>query len=470
MDSSKTSVNAATSPKQKGAFAKRVQRQFSRTQEKVLQRFGKSEVTKDEQFEYYVQDLNEQQSDGSRIYKDLKAYHNAVKVMREASKRLSHSLYDTYESDWNGLEDLGAIVEGQDLLWNDYETKILDQAARTMESYMTQFPDVKERVAKRNRKLVDYDSSRHHLEALESAKKRDDVKIAKAKEELQTAKSVYEDINNELKEELPVLFGSRIGCYVSVFQAISNLSEVLYKELNTINRDFQDVLTDLKDQHPDKVFVINNLQRSASMKRRSLISPRAWRASFSEFQSTISPRGSLRRKNPTSPLRSVARPSLEGYSPEPELRPTPAESIAEVRDDEVSSTHSEQPLAEALNGASGARWSEKVEEEEKGEEEDEEEEEEEKPQEDDKQGKQELTAESAAAGAGPKAANSNYPEAKAAEDPQVNKPDSSEAPVSNVVLENGEASDRQNAGADVSSTHSKGAAAKDSGLHRETVM
>lgn len=36
-----------------------------------------------------------------------------------------------------------------------------------------------ERVAKRGRKLVDYDSARHHLEALQSAKKKDEAKIAK---------------------------------------------------------------------------------------------------------------------------------------------------------------------------------------------------------------------------------------------------------------------------------------------------
>lgn len=38
-----------------------------------------------------------------------------------------------------------------------------------------------ERVAKRSRKLVDYDSSRHHLEAVKNAKKKDEAKIAKVK-------------------------------------------------------------------------------------------------------------------------------------------------------------------------------------------------------------------------------------------------------------------------------------------------
>ena len=45
-------------------------------------------------------------------------------------------------------------------------------------SWLT-LPPAQERIAKRGRKLVDYDSARHHLEALQSAKKKDEAKIAK---------------------------------------------------------------------------------------------------------------------------------------------------------------------------------------------------------------------------------------------------------------------------------------------------
>ena len=37
-------------------------------------------------------------------------------------------------------------------------------------------------MGKRGRKLVDYDSARHHLEALQGAKKKDDGKMAKVLE------------------------------------------------------------------------------------------------------------------------------------------------------------------------------------------------------------------------------------------------------------------------------------------------
>ncbi|XP_035799219.1 bridging integrator 2b isoform X1 [Amphiprion ocellaris] len=257
-----------------GFFAKRVQKSLNRAQEKVLQKLGKTMETKDEQFELCFQNLNKQQTDGSRLFKDVKAYYAAVKAMHETSKRLSQTLREVYESDWNGVEDLALITDSEDLLWNDYEEKLNDQIVRTMENYTSQFPEVKERVAKRGRKLVDYDSARHHLEALQSAKKKDEAKITKAEEEFNKAQNVFEEINNELREELPVLYQSRIGCYVTVFQNISNLRDVFYKEMSVLNHDLYNVMKKLETQHSGKAFIIKGLNSNASSKskkRKSLV-------------------------------------------------------------------------------------------------------------------------------------------------------------------------------------------------------
>uniref|UniRef100_A0AAR2L8Z1 BAR domain-containing protein n=1 Tax=Pygocentrus nattereri TaxID=42514 RepID=A0AAR2L8Z1_PYGNA len=244
-----------------GILAKRFQKSMNRAQEKVLQKLGKTMETRDEQFEQCSANLNKQQMDGTRLFKDVKSYYNAVKVMHETSKRLSQTLKEIYESDWQGLEDLSVIMESEDLLWNDYEEKLSDQVIRTMENYTSQFPDVKERVSKRGRKLVDYDSARHHLEALQNAKKKDEAKIAKAEEEFNKAQSVFEDINKELREELPVLYQSRIGCYVTMFQNISNLRDVFYKEMSVLNHDIYNVMKKLETQHSTKTFIIKGLNR-----------------------------------------------------------------------------------------------------------------------------------------------------------------------------------------------------------------
>uniref|UniRef100_A0A8C9BMA0 Bridging integrator 2 n=1 Tax=Phocoena sinus TaxID=42100 RepID=A0A8C9BMA0_PHOSS len=217
-----------------GLFAKQVQKKFSRAQEKVLQKLGKTVETKDERFEQNANNFYQQQAEGHKLYKDLKNFLSAVKVMHESSKRVSETLQEIYSSKWDGHEELKAIVANNDLLWEDYEEKLADQALRTMENYVAQFSEIKERIAKRGRKLVDYDSARHHLEAVQNAKKKDEAKTAKAEEEFNKAQVVFEDLNQELLEELPVLYNSRIGCYVTIFQNISNLRDVFYREMSKV--------------------------------------------------------------------------------------------------------------------------------------------------------------------------------------------------------------------------------------------
>lgn len=342
-----------TSPKSSsGAFTKKVQRQLSRGREKVLQKLGRTVETRDEQFEQSLHNFLDQQTDGNRIHKDLRHYINAVRDMREASRRLSQSLFDSYEHDWAAGEDLGAIVEGEDLLWNDYEVKLIDQAVRTMESYVSQFPDAKEKVAKRGRKLVDYDSSLRHLEALQTAKKRDDVKINKAEEEMNAAKRVYESINSELKEELPQLYDSRIGCYVSVFSALSNLRDIFYREMSTLNQDLQSVIKELQAQHPDKAFAVRGVQRYGSLKRRTLMSPKAWKASFSEFHRNYSPKPGQRFsfKSPDKPRHSTLtrESSTSSVSPPSSILESPP---SESRDPDAESNNSETPGSPAQEEA-----------------------------------------------------------------------------------------------------------------------
>ncbi|XP_041097607.1 bridging integrator 2a isoform X2 [Polyodon spathula] len=248
-----------------GLFAKRVQKQLSRGREKVLQKLGKTVETKDEQFEQCSQHFIKQQNEGSKLLKDLKSYYSAVKGMHDASKRLSETLQEVYETDWEGKTEHRTIMESDDLLWNDFEEKLADQAVRTVETYVSQFPEVKERVAKRGRKLVDYDSARHHLEALQNSKKKDEAKLSKAEEEFNKAQSVFEEINTELREELPALYHSRIGCYVTVFQNISNLRDIFYKEMSKLNHDLYEVMTKLETQHSDKVFIIKGVSRGSLM-------------------------------------------------------------------------------------------------------------------------------------------------------------------------------------------------------------
>ncbi|XP_061226140.1 myc box-dependent-interacting protein 1 isoform X1 [Neopsephotus bourkii] len=270
-----------------GKIAINVQKKLTRAQEKVLQKLGKADETKDEQFEQCVQNFNKQLSEGTRLQKDLRTYLASVKAMHEASKKLTECLQEVYEPDWPGRDDTNKIAENNDLLWTDFHQKLVDQALLTMDTYLGQFPDIKSRIAKRGRKLVDYDSARHHFEALQTAKKKDETKIAKpvsllekaapqwcqgklqahlvaqtnllrnqAEEELVKAQKVFEEMNVDLQEELPSLWNSRVGFYVNTFQSIAGLEENFHKEMSKLNQNLHDVLLGLDKQYAGNAFPV----------------------------------------------------------------------------------------------------------------------------------------------------------------------------------------------------------------------
>ncbi|XP_031999717.1 bridging integrator 2 isoform X1 [Hylobates moloch] len=336
-----------------GLFAKQVQKKFSRAQEKVLQKLGKAVETKDERFEQSANNFYQQQAEGHKLYKDLKNFLSAVKVMHESSKRVSETLQEIYSSEWDGHEELKAIVGNNDLLWEDYEEKLADQAVRTMENYVAQFSEIKERIAKRGRKLVDYDSARHHLEAVQNARKKDEAKTAKAEEEFNKAQTVFEDLNQELLEELPILYNSRIGCYVTIFQNISNLRDVFYREMSKLNHNLYEVMSKLEKQHSNKVFVVKGLSSS----RRSLvISPPVRTATVSSpLTSPTSPSTlSLKSESESVSTTEDLAPDVAQGEDNSEIKELLEEEEIEKEGSEASSSEEDEPLP-ACNGPAQAQ-------------------------------------------------------------------------------------------------------------------
>ncbi|TRY55681.1 hypothetical protein DNTS_016525 [Danionella cerebrum] len=274
-----------------GKLASNVQKRLTRAQEKVMQKLGKADETKDTAFEEQVANFNKQLAEGTKLQKDLKAYLLAVNTMHECSKRLHDCLAEMYDPEWFGKEEVDSIaeemiekemdnnLEDTDLLWQDFHEKLTDNALLSMDTYLGQFPDIKGRIAKRERKLVDFDSARHHFASVQKGKKKDEAKIAKpmalvekaapgwaqgiltahqiaqtnltrnqAEEDLGRAQKVFEEINYDLQEELPTLWNSRVGFYVNTFRSVAGLEEKFHRDMGKINQNLSDIMTKLEEQ------------------------------------------------------------------------------------------------------------------------------------------------------------------------------------------------------------------------------
>ncbi|XP_076871370.1 myc box-dependent-interacting protein 1b isoform X2 [Brachyhypopomus gauderio] len=289
-----------------GKLASNVQKRITRAQEKMMQKLGKADETKDTVFEEGVANFNKQMAEGTKLQRDLRAYLAAIKTMHECSKHLQECLAEMYEPDWFGKEEVDSIAEDTDLLWGDLHEKLVDTALISMDTYMAQFPEIKARIAKRDRKLVDFDSARHHFASIQKSKKKDEVKTAKpltlmekaapswaqgiisahqiaqtnltrcqAEEELARAQKVFEEINSDLQDELPSLWDSRVGFYVTTFQSIAGLEEKFHREIGKLNQNLCNTLTKMEEQQEINGAAANHnaTVESDSTKSASKLSP-----------------------------------------------------------------------------------------------------------------------------------------------------------------------------------------------------
>lgn len=298
----------------KGALiAKTVQKHAGRAKEKFLQNLGKVDRTLDDIFEEHLQNFNRQHQQATRLQKEFNNYIRCIRAVQTASKTLMEAITEVYESSWSGHDLLYVQAQNLEMLWQDFSHKLGDQVLIPLNTYTNQFPEFRKKIEKRGRKLVDYDGQRHSFQNLQAnaAKRRDDVKVTKGREQLEEAKRTYEVLNSELHDELPALYDSRVLFYVNNLQTLFSAEQLFHSESHKVFGELEAITDKLA----------TDCQRGSYTKKiGNNVSPAA------------SPVATLNVHNgkpasPTDTLQTPPSPALNGDSPTPKesTPPTPRE-------------------------------------------------------------------------------------------------------------------------------------------------
>ncbi|GLH02994.1 Uncharacterized protein GBIM_08930 [Gryllus bimaculatus] len=231
----------------KGALlAKSVQKHAGRAKEKILQNLGKVDRTADDIFDEHLQNFTRQQNAANRLQKDFNNYIRCIRAVQTASKTLMDTLNEVYESNWVGHDLLYVQAQNVEMLWQDFSHKLGDQVLIPLNTYQSQFPEMRKKIDKRGRKLVDYDSQRHNFQSLQNnPKKRDEVKVTRAREQLEEAKRTYEVLNSELHDELPALNDSRVLFLVTNLQTLFSAEQVFHAETAKVYSELEAIVDKL---------------------------------------------------------------------------------------------------------------------------------------------------------------------------------------------------------------------------------
>ncbi|XP_040150844.1 myc box-dependent-interacting protein 1 isoform X2 [Anopheles arabiensis] len=228
-------------------LAKSVQKHAGRAKEKLLQNLGKVDRTADEIFDEHLTNFNRQHTCATRLQKEFSNYIRCVRAVQNASKSLMEAITEVYESQWTGSEVLYGQAKTIDTQYQQFSYKLADQVLKQLDTYALQFPEMKKKIDKRGRKLVDYDSQRHSFQSLQAnaAKRKDDLKVTRGREQLEEAKSTYEVLNSELHDELPALYDSRILFLVTNLQTLFACEQQFHSETSKVYAELEAIVDKL---------------------------------------------------------------------------------------------------------------------------------------------------------------------------------------------------------------------------------
>ncbi|BFG04171.1 bridging integrator 2 [Drosophila madeirensis] len=340
-------------------LAKSVQKHAGRAKEKILQNLGKVDRTADEIFDDHLNNFNRQQTSANRLQKEFNNYIRCVRAAQTASKSLMDAVCEVYEPQWSGYDALQAQTGASESLWADFAHKLGDQVLIPLNTYTGQFPEMKKKVEKRNRKLIDYDGQRHSFQNLQANanKRKDDVKLTKGREQLEEARRTYEILNTELHDELPALYDSRILFLVTNLQTLFATEQVFHNETSKIYSELEAIVDKLATESQRGSNTLRK-QTSNAIKTSSPVQSPVNKLNNASINSTnyqnqiTTNGGSSLANSPTSTSSSQQEPRFDSISSTPEPTPESPSPVPNLKQRNSSSSPvpSSPTPADGVNG------------------------------------------------------------------------------------------------------------------------
>jgi len=300
-------------------ISKLVLKQAGRAKEKILQNLGKADKTTDEIFEEHLQNFNSQQVNATRLHKDINNYLRCIKAMQTASKNLMETLSDIYEKEWVGQDMLYVQAQNHEMLWADLAHKLSDQVVIPLNTYQAQFPEMRKKIDKRGRKLIDFDKERHAVQQMQNNPNRNEAKFIKNKEQLENAKRTYEVLNSELHDELPALHDSRILFLVTNMQTLFAAEEVFHSETSKVFSELEAVVDKLAKE-----------VQKGTLPRRTFPKPQPITNSVISSHNNSSQNSTLNPPKASNGHSSVRGKYSGGYTPTKDYEPVGGDRNSDV--------------------------------------------------------------------------------------------------------------------------------------------
>lgn len=185
--------------------------------------------TIDKDYDIEERRYNTLKTAGTSLQRAGKAYLDSLRAMTASQANIAESVLNLYEESSQGQQLVYThvgLTYAQCVKDFDEETvKQLDGPFREtilepITKFANYFMEIDEAIKKRSHKKTDYDLCKSKVRKLIDKPAKDASKLPIAEKELSTAKMVFEDLNEQLKNELPQLIALRVPYFDPTFEAL----------------------------------------------------------------------------------------------------------------------------------------------------------------------------------------------------------------------------------------------------------
>lgn len=166
---------------------------------------------------------------GQSLQKASKEYLDSLRAVTASQANIAEIVLNLYEETSQGqpliYSNLGSTYlqcvrdfdeETVQQMDGPFRETILDPITK----FSAYFNEIDEAIKKRAHKKLDYDLCKAKVRKLIDKPAKDAAKLPLAQKELDTAKGIYDDLNDQLKTELPQLIALRVPYYDPSFEAL----------------------------------------------------------------------------------------------------------------------------------------------------------------------------------------------------------------------------------------------------------
>ncbi|XP_072020308.1 uncharacterized protein [Amphiura filiformis] len=195
---------------------------------KVLQKMG-AEGTRDPVFDDFNFSFQKQMAQSEKLKQEIGRYEHCLKEMKKAMKGLNDIMADFYEDFWPQAREFQLALQDQETICGNL-IRDVHNLADPLRRYQINFVDIKERVKKRENKLMDYDTARRALDKAYNSPKVTDDKINKLENEFTAKEEDYKYLNDDLIRDIPPVLETRGPFVLQAFTTYFKAQELFCAE------------------------------------------------------------------------------------------------------------------------------------------------------------------------------------------------------------------------------------------------